>query len=177
MASNNYAVEIDDNDEALEVLAKFERLAHQGWSFKILEFNPDVHRFAIYGGRESNFPPLPEVECFGTSVTGAYAKVLWKTQGSVRAIDFGNGHVGLFCYASVPVKMVILDDEQRAAKCDSVDFDGATQSACLNPPVYTEADSDSGRIVGYCTKHFEELSSERRKNRAALAPDLEEDLL
>ncbi len=53
MASNNYAEFIADAARARNVLVRLEDLAEGGRKFKMLEFNPDTDRYAIYGGRES----------------------------------------------------------------------------------------------------------------------------
>lgn len=47
MASNNYAEVITDSTEAQRVLAELESMATQGASFRVMQFNPDVDRFAI----------------------------------------------------------------------------------------------------------------------------------
>jgi hypothetical protein len=97
MGSNNYAEVITDLTKARVVLADFERLAVQGSTFTRLEFNADVDRFPIFGGRESNFPCLQDVEEGGAAVAGLIAQALWSRHGdTVEAVDFGNGHVGLF---------------------------------------------------------------------------------
>ena len=98
MASNNYATVINDLTKSRQIIADFKRLATQGSTFKLLEFNPDVDRFAIFGGRESNFPCLQDVEEGGATVDGPTAQALWSSHGdAVEAVDFGNGHAGLFC--------------------------------------------------------------------------------
>jgi hypothetical protein len=94
MASNNYAEVITDPIEARQVVADFKRLAALGWTFKVLEFNPDTDRFAIYGGRESNFPTLLDVEAGGVAIDGATLSS--KLGDAAQAIDFGNGYIGLF---------------------------------------------------------------------------------
>jgi hypothetical protein len=97
MASNNYAEVIKDSTKAQQVVAKFESMAEQGYSFKVLQFNPELDRFAIYGGRESNFPTLPDVEVSGTTMDGAVVAALWKSNArTVQAIDFGNSYRGLY---------------------------------------------------------------------------------
>ncbi len=97
MGSNNYAEVITDPIKAREVLSQLEKLAGEGWAFKVLKFNPDTDRFAISIGRESNFPPLPVVEQYGTTLDGPVAKVRWSAHsGAVEAVSFGNGLVGLF---------------------------------------------------------------------------------
>jgi len=97
MGSNNYAEVITDPIKAREVLSQLEKLAGEGWAFKVLKFNPDTDRFAISLGRESNFPPLPVVEQYGTTLDGPVAKVRWSAHsGAVEAVSFGNGLVGLF---------------------------------------------------------------------------------
>jgi hypothetical protein len=100
MASNNFAAIITDPIRAQQVLADFKRLADQGSTFKLLEFNPDVDRFPIFGGRESNFPCLQDVEEAGATVDAPTAQALWSSHGdATEAVDFGNGFVGLFCEA------------------------------------------------------------------------------
>jgi hypothetical protein len=88
---------ITDPIKAREVLSQLEKLAGEGWAFKVLKFNPDTDRFEIFLGRESNFPPLPVVEQYGTTLDGPVAKVRWSAHsGAVEAVSFGNGLVGLF---------------------------------------------------------------------------------
>jgi hypothetical protein len=94
MGSNNYAEVITDTAQAQKVLADLNRLAVQGRAFKVLEFNPDTDRFAIYGGRESNFPTLDHVEQGGAAIEGPTLSS--KLGDAAQAIDFGNGYVGLF---------------------------------------------------------------------------------
>jgi hypothetical protein len=97
MASNNYAEVITNSTKAQEVVAKLESMAEQGYSFKVLQFNPELDRFAIYGGRESNFPTLPDVEASDTTMDGAAVMALWKSNArTVQAIDFGNTYRGLY---------------------------------------------------------------------------------
>jgi hypothetical protein len=93
MASNNYAEVITDPIEAREVVADFKRLAAQGSTFTVLEFNPDTDRFEISLGRESNFPTLLDVEAGGVAIDGATLSS--KLGDAAQAIDFGNGYVGL----------------------------------------------------------------------------------
>ena len=58
MASNNYAEVITDSTKAQQVVAKFESMAEQGYSFKVLQFNPELDRFKVYGGGfELSYPP------------------------------------------------------------------------------------------------------------------------
>ena len=97
MASNNYAEVITNSTKAQQVVAKFESLAEQGYSFKVLEFNPELDRFKVFGGRESNYPTLPDVEARGTTMDGAAVVALWKSNArTVQAIDFGNTYRGLY---------------------------------------------------------------------------------
>lgn len=96
MASNNYAEVITDSTEAQQVVAKFESMAEQGYSFKVLQFNPELDRFKVYGGY-SNYPALDDVEASGTTMDGAAVVALWKTNaGTVQAINFGNTYRGLY---------------------------------------------------------------------------------
>jgi len=97
MGSNNYAEVISDPTKARQVLAEFEGLAARGGSFKVLGFNPDVDRFAISLGRESNFPTLPDVEEGGATMDGAAVSAVWNANAdTVQAVNFGNGHSGLY---------------------------------------------------------------------------------
>ena len=102
MASNNYAEEITDRNEAKKVLEKFECAAVAGRTFKVLEFNPDTDRFAISCGRESNLPPYPEVEDCGETRDGQTAKAMWSSRDDVQSVSFGNRLVGLIYYLTVP---------------------------------------------------------------------------
>jgi hypothetical protein len=96
MGSNNYAGVITDSAKAREVVAKFEELAAEGATFKVIEFNPEVDRFAIAMARASNFPTLPHVEDFGTPLDGGIAHAKWsKHSETIQAIFFGNGYFGL----------------------------------------------------------------------------------
>lgn len=96
MASNNYAESITDPAKAQQVIARMEVLADQGWTFKVLEFDPNSDWFPISCGRVSNLPPLPEIESFGSEIDGANAKLQWNRHVEVvQAITFGNGHAGL----------------------------------------------------------------------------------
>ena len=97
MASNNYAEVITDSTEAQQVVAKFESMAEQGYSFKVLQFNPELDRFNVSCWRESNYPTLLDVEASGTTMDGATVVVLWKSNArTVQAIDFGNTYRGLY---------------------------------------------------------------------------------
>lgn len=97
MASNNYAEVITDSTEAQQVVAKFESMAEQGYSFKVLHFNPELDRFNVSCWRESNFPTLLDVEASGTTMDGAAVAALWKSNGhTVQAINFGNTYRGLY---------------------------------------------------------------------------------
>jgi len=109
MASNNYAEVITDSTEAQRVLEEFESMAVRGCSFKVRQFNPDVDRFEVACWRESNFPTLVDVEAGGTTMDGAAATALWNANAdTLRSIDFGNGHLGLYyesegrCYIAIP---------------------------------------------------------------------------
>jgi hypothetical protein len=94
VASNNYAEVINDLGKSRRVLADFKRLATEGSTFRVFKFNPDTDRFAISGGRESNFPTLADIEQGGTAIDGA--TLLAKLGDATEAIDFGNGHFGVF---------------------------------------------------------------------------------
>ena len=97
MASNNYAVVIEEPAKAAEVLARLKRMADEGRDFRQFRFDSDKDSFAIIGGRESNFPPLPVVEEHGTVVDGAVAKESWgASDHGADAVDFGNGHFGAY---------------------------------------------------------------------------------
>jgi hypothetical protein len=62
-----------------------------------LKFNPEVDRFPISLGRESNFPTLLDIEAVGTIMEGAVAGALWNTnRGTLKAVNFGNGYFGPF---------------------------------------------------------------------------------
>ncbi len=96
MGTNNYAEIITDPIKARSVIAQLHKLADEGRSFKVLQFNPETDQFSISLGRESNLPPLPEIEDCGTTLDGPTAKARWSSSGdTVEAINFGNGHVGL----------------------------------------------------------------------------------
>ena len=110
MASNNYAAVIEDTAQAQKVLADLNDVAVQGQAFKVLEFNPDTDRFDISGGRESNFPTLDVVEESGTAIDGP--TLLSKLADVAQAIDFGNGHVGLF-YASDGLRYIAIPDGNK----------------------------------------------------------------
>ena len=117
MASNNYGEVITDSTEAQRVLAELETMAAQGSRFIVMQFNPEVDRFKIYGGRESNIPNLIDVEAYGTTMDAATVTTLWKANADTLAfINFG-GDFGLYyesegcCYIAVP------DCEQRLAHC------------------------------------------------------------
>jgi hypothetical protein len=114
MGSNNYAEVITDTAQAHRVLADLNRLAALGRPFKVLEFNPEVDRFAISLGRESTFPSLEDVEASGIAIDGPIAKSMWSSHGdAAQALDFGNGYVGL-CYESDGLSYVaIANDDQR----------------------------------------------------------------
>ena len=97
MGSNNYAEVITDPIESRRILADLERRAALGKTFKVLQFNPDVDRFPISLGRESNFPTLLDVEEGGATLDGPTVKALWSGHNdAVEAVSFGNGIVGLF---------------------------------------------------------------------------------
>ena len=97
MASNNYAEVITDSTKAQQVVAEFESMAEQGYSFKVLQFNPELDQFNIYGRRVSNYPTLLHVEASGTTMDGAAVMALWKSNAhTVQAINFGNTYRGLY---------------------------------------------------------------------------------
>jgi hypothetical protein len=97
MASNNYAEVITDSTEAQQVVAKFESMAEQGYSFKVLQFNPELDRFKVSCCRESNVPTLLDVEAGGTTMDGTAVVALWKSNArTVQAINFGNAYRGLY---------------------------------------------------------------------------------
>jgi len=79
MASNNYAEVITDSTKAQQVVAEFESMAEQGYSFKVLQFNPELDRFEVSCWRQSNFPTLLDVEASGTAMDGAAMVALWKS--------------------------------------------------------------------------------------------------
>lgn len=106
MGSNNYAEVITDTVEAQKVVAAFERLVRLGRQFKALEFDPDTDRFAISCGRESNFPPHPDVENGGATLAPENARALWKNRDTV-AVSFGNGLLGLICQNDGRYRMLI----------------------------------------------------------------------
>ena len=84
MGSNNEAAVITDPTKTRQVLAEFEGLAARGASFKVLGFNPDLDRFAISPGRESNLLTLQNVEMEGAVLDAPIAK------GSVKPPGDGN---------------------------------------------------------------------------------------
>ena len=97
MASNNYAEVITDSTEAQQVVAKFESMAEQGYSFKVLQFNPELDRFNVSCRRESNYPALLDVEASGTTMDGAAVTALWRSNApTLQAINFGNTYRGLY---------------------------------------------------------------------------------
>ena len=96
MASNNYAEVITDSTKAQQVVAKFESMAEQGYSFKVLQFDPELDRFKVCGGY-SNYPTLDDVGASGTTMDGAAVMALWKSNAcTVQAINFGNTYRGLY---------------------------------------------------------------------------------
>jgi len=114
MGSNNYAEVISDPTKARQVLAEFEGLAARGGSFKVLGFNPDVDRFAISLGRESNFPTLPDVEEGGATMDGAAVSAVWNANAdTVQAVNFGNGHSGLYYESGGRGYMVITTETRQ----------------------------------------------------------------
>jgi hypothetical protein len=109
MPSNNYAEVITDSAEARRVLAELESMAAQGSSFIVRQFNPEVDQFEISCWRVSNYPTLIDVEVGGKAMDGAAATALWNANAdTLKSINFGNGHFGLFsesegrCYVAVP---------------------------------------------------------------------------
>jgi hypothetical protein len=115
MASNNYAEVITDSTEAQQVVAKFESMAEQGYSFKVLQFNPELDRFNDSCWRESNYPTLLDVEASGTTMDGATVVVLWKSNArTVQAIDFGNTYFGLY-YESLDRSYIAIRDADPVA--------------------------------------------------------------
>ena len=114
MASNNYAEVITDSTEAQQVVAKFESMAEQGYSFKVLQFNPELDRFKVYGG-DSNYPTLDDVEASGTTMDGAAVAALWKSNArTVQAINFGNTYRGLY-YESHDRSYIAIRDADPVA--------------------------------------------------------------
>ena len=149
MGSNNYAEVITDPIKARQVVAEFEQIAAGGCKFAVLKFNPDVDRFAISLGRESNFPTLQDVELDGANLEGSAAKTLWSRHGdTVKAVDFGNGYFGLFFelgglgYMAIP-KSKRLSGSEPAITADT---DAGLGTKFL-------AAEDRGRIKG-CVAHF-----------------------
>ena len=115
MASNNYAEVITDSTEAQQVVAKFESMAEQGYSFKVLQFNPELDRFNDSCWRESNYPTLLDVEASGTTMDGAAVMALWKSNAcTVQAINFGNTYRGLY-YESHDRSYIAIRDAEPAA--------------------------------------------------------------
>ena len=115
MASNNYAEVITDSTKAQQVVAKFESMAEQGYSFKVLQFNPELDRFNIYGRRQSNYPSLLHVEASGTTMDGAAVAALWKSNArTVQAINFGNTYFGLY-YESQDRSYIAIRDAAPVA--------------------------------------------------------------
>lgn len=118
MASNNYAEVITDSTKAQQVVAKFESMAEQGYSFKVLQFNPELDRFNVSCWRESNFPTLLDVEASGTTMDGTAVVALWKSNArTVQAIDFGNTYRGLY-YESHDRSYIAIRDAAPVA-CQS----------------------------------------------------------
>ena len=115
MASNNYAEVITDSTKAQQVVAKFESMAEQGYSFKVLQFNPELDRFNIYGRRQSNYPSHLHVEASGTTMDGAAVAALWKSNArTVQAINFGNTYFGLY-YESQDRSYIAIRDAAPVA--------------------------------------------------------------
>ena len=114
MASNNYAEVITDSTEAQQVVAKFESMAEQGYSFKVLQFNPELDWFKVYGGY-SNYPTLDDVGASGTTMDGAAVAALWKSNArTVQAINFGNTYRGLY-YESHDKSYIAIRDADPVA--------------------------------------------------------------
>ena len=113
MASNNYAEVITDSTKAQWVVAELESMAAQGSGFKVMQFNPEVDRFKIYGGRESNYPTLIDVEAYGTTMHAATVTTLWNANADTLAsINFGNGYFGLYYESEGRSYIAIPDREQ-----------------------------------------------------------------
>ena len=101
-----------DLTEAQRIMAEFEDMAARGCSFRVLQFNPAVDRFAISCWRESNFPTLPDVEEGGTTLEGAAIAALWNSNSdTVEAVYFGNGCFGLFYESDGRAYIAIRDRE------------------------------------------------------------------
>jgi hypothetical protein len=116
---SNHAEVITDRKEAEQVLGMFERLVAQGRTFKALEFSPHTDRYAISLGRESNLPPLPEVEEGGETLNSQTAKAMWRNRDVVQAVSFGNGLVGLICECDGRSWMLIPADAAAACSTDN----------------------------------------------------------
>jgi hypothetical protein len=114
MASNNYAEVVTDTNAAQPIIDKFESMATQNCTFKVLQFNPQVDRFAISCLRESNFPTLPDVEEGGATMDGAAVSAVWNANAdTVQAVNFGNGHSGLYYESGGRGYMVITTETRQ----------------------------------------------------------------
>ncbi len=127
MASNNYAEVITNSTEAQQVVAKFESMAEQGYSFKVLQFNPELDRFNVSCWRESNFPTLLDVEASGTTMDGVVVVALWKSNArTVQAINFGNTYRGLYYESRDKSYIAIRDADPVACPSPQALDNGAT---------------------------------------------------
>ena len=118
MPSNNYAEVITDSAEAQRVLAELESMAAQGSSFIVMQFNPDVDRFEISCWRESNYLTLIDVEARGAKMGGAAVAALWNANAAtLKSINFGNGHLGLYYESEGRCHIAVPDREQWLAHC------------------------------------------------------------
>jgi hypothetical protein len=126
MASNNYAEVITDSTESQQVVAKFESMVEHGYSFKVLQFNPELDRFKVYGGY-SNYPTLDDVEASGTTMDGAAVAALWKSNArTLQAINFGNTYRGLYYESHERSYIAIRDAAPVASQPPQAVENGAT---------------------------------------------------
>jgi hypothetical protein len=126
MASNNYAEVMTDSTEAQQVVATFESMAEQGYRFKVLQFNPELDQFKVYGGY-SNYPALDDVEASGTTMDGAALMALWKSNArTVQAINFGNTYRGLYYESHDKSYIAIRDADPVASQPSQAVENGST---------------------------------------------------
>ena len=160
MGSNNYAEVITDSAQAQKVLADLKGLAAQGRAFKVLKFNPDTDRFTISLRRESNLPTLEDVELDGTAIDGPTLSS--KLGDAARAIDFGNGYVGLFYESDGLGYMAILNplDHRRYGQSGTVTERASTPTA--DGSTSTTGNQETPRMLPTKCSTYTLVETERR---------------